>query len=185
MKNDIELTTILSDFNLKNLNEIKDKNENYIYQSIKNLIEKINWNLDQSQQIQSLDTAHKSCNILISYKKNKDFSLCVRIKEKLELSGFSIVFSENDVLSLEEITKPVEMCQCMIMCITEKYRQSINCQLEAKYAYKLNKKIIPIIMQSDVHGWLDAMIDEKLAIDFAKYEFDACIQKLKVELKKS
>ena len=170
---------------MKNLNEIKDKNENYIYQSIKNLIEKINWNLDQSQQIQSLDTAHKSCNILISYKKNKDFSMCLKIKEKLELSGFSIVFSENDVLSLEEITKPVEMCQCMIMCITEKYRQCINCQLEAKYAYKLNKKIIPIIMQSDVHGWLDAMIDEKLAIDFAKYEFDACIQKLKVELKKS
>jgi hypothetical protein len=28
-----------------------------------------------------------------------------------------------------------------------RYRQSLNCQAEAQYSFKLNKKIIPLIMQ--------------------------------------
>ena len=36
---------------------------------------------------------------------------------------------------------------CVLICVTEKYRQSLNCQAEAQYAFKLNKHIIPLIME--------------------------------------
>lgn len=36
---------------------------------------------------------------------------------------------------------------CVLICVTEKYRQSLNCQAEAQYAFKLNKHIIPLVME--------------------------------------
>ena len=168
---------------MKPLNEIKDKNENFIYQSIKNLIHKINWNLDQAQQNHCFKNVNKNGNILISYKKNKEF--CLRLKEKLEFSGFNTFLNENDVLSLEDITKAVESSSCILICVTHLYRQSINCQIEAQYAFKLNRKIIPLIIQSDVHGWLDVIIDKKTAIDFSYFSYEECLRKLVFELRNS
>jgi hypothetical protein len=55
------------------------------------------------------------------------------------------------------MAKAVEGAQVVLMCVTEKYRQSVNCQAEAQYAFRMNKKIIPLIMQSgyaSVDGWL-------------------------------
>lgn len=49
--------------------------------------------------------------------------------------------------SLDSMAKAVENSYCVLMCITEKYRQSVNCQSEAQYAYKLGRPIIPCILQ--------------------------------------
>ncbi len=49
----------------------------------------------------------------------------------------------------------IEDSLCVIICMTEKYKQSSNCRAEAEYSFKLNKSIIPIIMQSNYkpNGW--------------------------------
>ncbi len=50
----------------------------------------------------------------------------------------------------------VENSYCVLMCVTEKYRSSINCQAEAQYAFRIKKPIIPLIMQQgyeNVKGW--------------------------------
>lgn len=165
------------------MNEIKDKNEHFIYQSIKSLISKINWNLDQLQQTKLFKTTNKNGNILISFKRNKEFYL--RIKKHLELSGFNVLLNENDVIDLEEITNGVENAYCVLICITHNYRQSINCQIEAQYAFKLNKKIIALIMQNmEVNGWLGTLIDKKATINFSDYTYEECLRKILIELKK-
>jgi hypothetical protein len=93
----------------------------------------------------------------------------------------------NDIhgSSLEAMAQAVENSSCVLMCITEKYRQSINCQAEAQYAFKMNKKIIPIIMQSgyeNVKGWLGIIMGDKIFINFTKYELEECFRRLKQEL---
>ena len=81
--------------------------------------------------------------------------LCAKYKliEKLFLKG------------LDSMANAVENSCCVLMCVTEKYRQSINCQAEAQYAFKLTKPIIPCIMQKgceNVTGWLGIIIGDKV-----------------------
>ena len=79
------------------------------------------------------------------------------------------------------MAKAVENAEIVLMCVTEKYRQSNNCQAEAQYSFRLQKKIIPLIMQKGYHnvdGWLGFIIGDKIFIDFTKYEFNDCIRKL-------
>jgi len=41
----------------------------------------------------------------------------------------------------------IEESGCVLMGMTEKYKLSSNCRLEAEYAVNLNKPIIPLILQ--------------------------------------
>lgn len=69
--------------------------------------------------------------------------------------------------------------------LLKRYRQSINCQAEARYAFKRNKPIIPLIMQSgyeDPNGWLGLIMSDKIFVNFIKYEFDECMRRLNHEI---
>jgi hypothetical protein len=48
----------------------------------------------------------------------------------------------------------VENSCVVLMCVSEKYRQSINRQSEAQYAYKMGRPIIPCIMQNSFNQLL-------------------------------
>lgn len=41
----------------------------------------------------------------------------------------------------------IEESQCVIIGMTENYKQSTFCRAEAEYAFQLDKKIIPLILQ--------------------------------------
>ena len=43
----------------------------------------------------------------------------------------------------------VENSCAVLICMSEKYKQSNNCRAEAEYAFNLNKPIIPLIMQAN------------------------------------
>ena len=61
----------------------------------------------------------------------------------------------------------------------------MNCQAEAQYAFKLNKKLIPLIMQKgyeNVQGWLGIIMGDKIFVNFTKYGFDECMRRLRKEL---
>lgn len=85
---------------------------------------------------------------MISYNRESR-DLCVIIKEKLEELGMRVWMDVSDMRgsTLEAMAQAVERAECVLMCVTEKYRQSINCQAEARYAFKMQKKIVPLIMQ--------------------------------------
>ena len=65
-------------------------------------------------------------------------------------------------------TNSIENSSVFLMCVSEKYYQSPNCRLEAEYAVRLQKPIIPIIMQSDYMplGWLGIIIGSKIYYKF-------------------
>ena len=85
---------------------------------------------------------------MISYN-SASRDLCINIQEKLELNGFKVWIDINEIhgSSLESMANAIESSEYILICITEKYRQSLNCQAEAQYAFKLQKKIIPLIFE--------------------------------------
>lgn len=87
--------------------------------------------------------------------------------------------------SLESMANAVENSYCVLICVTEKYRQSPNCQAEAQYAFRLRKPIIPLIMEAgfeDVRGWLGIIMGDKIFINFIKKKYEECIERLKGEI---
>jgi hypothetical protein len=184
------LMNILRDLYENKKKSFESQPENEIFQSIKNIIDQINWNLTEKHLRLVLNkvTDIKKDHVLISYN-TVSRELCLKIKENLELCGYKVWIDVNDVhgFSLDSMTESVENSACMLICISERYRQSISSRSSAQYAYKLKKKIIPLVMQAEyqnVGGWLGNIIEQKNFIDFTQYDFEKCFQSLKLELKR-
>ena len=123
---------------------------------------------------------------MISYNSSSR-PLCLQIKSQLEEAGYKVWIDVNDIhgSSLDSMARAVEDARTVLICITEKYRQSLNCQAEAQYAFKMNKHIVPLIMEKDyenVRGWLGIIMSDKIFVNFTKYDFDECIRRLKNEI---
>jgi hypothetical protein len=123
---------------------------------------------------------------MISYN-SASRPLCLQIKSQLEQAGYKVWIDVNDIhgSSLDSMARAVEDARTVLICITEKYRQSLNCQAEAQYAFKMNKHIVPLIMEKgyeNVKGWLGIIMSDKIFVNFTKYDFDECIRRLKNEI---
>ena len=181
---DYDFNTVLAELCLKNEDEIQNETEKEIFQSTKNLIGKINWILNEKRKNGQVND--KNDHIMISYNTASRES-CLKIKAQLEESGFKVWIDVNDLhgSSFDAMAKAVENSILVLVCITEKYRQSINCQAEAEYAFRLKKKIIPVIFEKgyeNVKGWLGLIIGDKIFVNFTKYSFDESIRRLKNEI---
>lgn len=124
---------------------------------------------------------------MISYN-SASRPLCIRIKSVLEQAGYTVWIDVEDIhgSSLDSMARAVEDAAVVLVCVTEKYRQSLNCQAEAQYAFKMSKPIVPLIMEKgyeNVKGWLGIIISDKIFINFTKYEFDECLRRLLSEIK--
>lgn len=127
-----------------------------------------------------------SKHIMISYnRENRD--LCLSIKKDLEKKGHKIWIDVHDIhgSSLEAMAKAIEESKGVLICMTEKYKMSSNCRLEAEYALQINKPIIPLIMQKNYQpdGWLGLILGAKIYVNFTKYEYDECLKRLFHEIK--
>jgi hypothetical protein len=154
----------------------------------KNTIKKLKWNMDyQKHTEKEKDGQNKKIeHVMISYN-SASRQLCLQIKKELELLNYKVWMDVSDIRgsSLDSMAEAVENSFCVLICITEKYRQSINCQAEAQYAFKLNKSIIPLIMQKgyeNVTGWLGFIMGDKIFINLIKYEFEECLRRLSKEI---
>jgi male-specific lethal 1 len=87
-------------------------------------------------------------HIMISYNRESR-DLCLKIKSELESQNLKVWIDTESISgsSLESMALAIENSFCVLMCMTEKYKQSPNCRAEAEYAFTLNKSIIPLIMQ--------------------------------------
>ena len=153
---------------------------------LKKFIDQINWNLDEISVNHSNVLTSNQQHIMISYNIGSR-DLCLKLKDKLEKHGYKVWIDVNDIRgsSLDAMAKAIEESFCVLICITEKYRQSVNCQAEAQYAFRINKPIIPLIMQNGFEstcGWLGMIISDKIYVNFVKYSFDECIIKLNKEI---
>lgn len=97
--------------------------------------------------------------------------MCLKIKDELKSKGFQVWIDVEQIYgsSLSSMAEAVENASVFLMCVSEKYYQSPNCRLEAEYAVRLQKPIIPLIMQADYMplGWLGIIIGGKIYYKFA------------------
>jgi len=70
------------------------------------------------------DKQRKQEHVMISYN-TASRDLCLKIKNGLESIGLKIWIDVNDISgsSLDSMAQAVEQSSCVLICITEKYRQ--------------------------------------------------------------
>jgi hypothetical protein len=95
--------------------------------------------------------------IMISYQWDSQ-EMCIRIKNELEKRLNRKVWIDIENMygdTLDVMAKAVEQASCVLICMSEKYASSRNCEKEAKYVDKLNKPFVPLIMQNGYKpsGW--------------------------------
>ena len=112
------------------------------------------WLKESSKKTVEKETEKK--HIMISYNKHSR-DLCLEIKKNLELNDHVVWIDVENIhgSSLESMANAVENSYCVLMCMTENYKQSSNCRAEAEYAFQLGRSIIPLIMQKGykADGW--------------------------------
>ena len=179
-------------------NNTNEQSESYLSKTFKQILWFFNLkkvNEDNEEKIsrrKSVQQAHvgekEQKQIMISYN-SASRDLCLKIKGELEKIGFKVWIDVDDIhgSSLESMANAIETSDVVLMCVTEKYRQSNNCQAEAQYAFKLEKPIIPIIMQENygkVGGWLGIIMGDRIYVNFTKHEFNEAITRLKSQISK-
>ncbi len=114
------------------------------------------WLIDESNSVKDSDGQQKK-HIMISYNRESR-DLCLKIKSELEKMNYTVWIDVENIhgSSLESMALAIENAMCVLMCMTEKYKQSTYCRAEAEYAFNINRPIVPIIMQSGYQptGWL-------------------------------
>ncbi|XP_070554358.1 uncharacterized protein [Ptychodera flava] len=107
-------------------------------------------------------------HVMISYQWDCQ-KLVVKLKDKLKASGYKVWMDVEKMAgsTLEAMAAAVENADCVLLCMSEKYKDSPSCRTEAEYTYKLRKDFIPIRVQQDYmpDGWLGILIGTKLYFD--------------------
>ncbi len=70
----------------------------------------------------------KNCHIMISYNWDNQ-ELCLKIKNKLEKSGYDVWIDVEQMHGsiCHRMAEAVEQSRCVLICMTEKYKLSDNC----------------------------------------------------------
>ena len=100
--------------------------------------------------------------------------------------SLNVFLTDHASSSVTLMSENIKQSICILICITEKYRQNVHNQIESQYAFRLNKKILPLIMQDNyenVSGWMNIILGDRILINFQKYEQDECFQQIKHEIK--
>lgn len=159
------------------------KKDNLTYIKLHKTCNEFLWILEkENKRAKPVLTSAQKGHIMISYN-TASRDTCLKIKSELEALNLKVWIDVNEIhgSSLDSMAQAVEQAQCVLICISEKYRLSLNCQAEALYAFRLNKTIIPLIMQTGYHnvkGWLGIIVGDKIFVDFTKYKFEESMNRL-------
>ena len=125
-------------------------------------------------------------HVMISYQWDSQ-EVLVEVKNRLQASGYRVWMDLEQMggSTLEAMAKAVEDSSVVLICVSERYKESPNCRSEAEYAYQLRKDIIPLMMQGKYRGdgWLGMLVGTKLWFDFqSKHVLEQGVTKLIREL---
>ncbi|CAF4929643.1 unnamed protein product [Rotaria sp. Silwood1] len=115
-------------------------------------------------------------DLMISYHQD-DKDICFKIYNRLIASdAYRIAFDKDNLHSCNPkiMAEAIEKSSIILICFSAKYRNSYACRLEAEYAKKRDRPIIPVKIdhQYDLTGWLEEITKDENCIDFTKYEFN-------------
>jgi hypothetical protein len=178
LKQDIEFVNYIS-----NMNSVLTNNNN-----IKKNSQSIMWLLEPEKKNKISNNILDKKQIMISYN-SKSREICLEIKKYLEHDGYNVWIDVESMFgsSLESMATAIDNSFCILVCATEKYKESNNCRLEAEYIIQQKKNFIPLILEKNwkFSGWLAMMFGTRLFVDFSKQEFSKAYKELKRLLDKS
>ncbi|XP_013385107.1 uncharacterized protein LOC106155047 [Lingula anatina] len=128
----------------------------------------------------------KAGHVMISYNWG-DQKVLLKVKDELRRRGFNIWMDVEQMggSTLQAMAEAVENAAVVLICMSDRYKDSPNCRTEAEYSFKLNKDIVPLMMQRNYKpdGWLGMILGSKLFFDFSgKYNFECKVDELAKEL---
>jgi transcriptional regulator NrdR family protein len=168
---------------LKLMNEIiiNKTNQNNLVKTVNGIL----WLINKKEE-KEIKSDNIGKHIFISYN-SESRSICLNIKTFLESIGFKCWIDVENIhgSSIDAMAKGIETASCVLICMTEKYKESNNCRMEAEYTLQKQKPFVPLILQKSFHpdGWLGFMLGSKIYIDYTKYSFEECSSRLQKELK--
>jgi hypothetical protein len=174
IKEDKKLYDFIKSLAQKNGNKVKT-----LYFFAKGIL----WSVDKAKKLDEstvlskpeVKPDEKRNHIMISYNRDSR-EICLRLKEKLVEYGYKVWIDVEQIegSSLDSMAKAVENSFCVLICMTEKYKQSTYCRAEAEYTFIRNVPFIPLILHLNYKpdGWLGIMIGSKVHVNFPKYGFD-------------
>ncbi|CAF1319669.1 unnamed protein product [Adineta steineri] len=125
-------------------------------------------------------------DLMISYSW-ADMDLAHRIFHHLtDKLGYSIWLGQEQThgSTIQAMANAVDNAQFILMCMSDTYKRSANCQSEAEYAHNRKKHIVPCKMKKDYNpdGWLGFILGTRMYIDFGSFEFEKAIELLDNEV---
>ncbi|CAF2497293.1 unnamed protein product [Rotaria sp. Silwood2] len=140
---------------------------------------------EQSSSISSSTIIKKQYDIMISYSHN-DKELCHRILNSLEKDQLRVWIDSRLMhgATFDAMAKAIENAEFVLVCMSDAYKQSPFCEMEASYAVKRRCHIIPIVMTTNykADGWLGVLTSALIYVDFPKLGFDKAYQELKKQI---
>ncbi|CAF3726640.1 unnamed protein product [Rotaria sp. Silwood1] len=140
---------------------------------------------EQPSSISSPIIIKKQYDIMISYSHN-DKELCHRILNSFEKDQLR-VWIDSQLMhgaTFDAMAKAIENSEFVLVCMSDAYKQSPFCEMEASYAVKRRCNIIPLVMTANykADGWLGVLTSALIYVDFPKLGFDKAYQELKKQI---
>ncbi|EDO45030.1 predicted protein [Nematostella vectensis] len=127
-------------------------------------------------------------HVMISYQWDVQPTM-IQVKSKLQAAGYRVWMDLEQMggSTLQAMANAVENAEVVLMCVSQKYKESPNCRSEAEYAFQLRKDIVPLMMEKSYRpdGWLGMIMGAKLWIDFSDKQtlrVDDSFEKLQKEI---
>ncbi|XP_070181950.1 uncharacterized protein [Littorina saxatilis] len=144
--------------------------------------------------LKNQESKESAPHVMLSYQTNSRHTI-LEIKQKLDEQGIKTWMDQFDIRkyrgALEAMADGVENCGVFLMGVSRKYQESLNCKQEAKYAFVLQKTIIPLKLEENFtpSSWLGIIQGSDLYYDCTETNRDAMytdlIKEIKREMKKA
>ncbi|KAK7115728.1 hypothetical protein V1264_001547 [Littorina saxatilis] len=125
-------------------------------------------------------------HIMISYNWGNQ-KLMMQVRDSLRKEGFQVWMDIDNIKgsTLQAMAEAVEGASAVLICMSQRYKDSPNCRTEAEYAFALQKPIVPLLLERGYKpdGWLGMLKGSKLFFDFSgKYPYEKKVDELFKEL---
>ncbi|KAK3746536.1 hypothetical protein QZH41_007374 [Actinostola sp. cb2023] len=108
------------------------------------------------------NTSDMRNHVMISYQWDVQKTM-IQLKNRLQAAGFRVWIDLEQMggSTLEAMARAVEDSAVVLVCVSQKYKESSNCRSEAEYAFQLKKDIVPLMMEGNYRpdGWLGINAD--------------------------
>ncbi|CAF1078035.1 unnamed protein product, partial [Rotaria sordida] len=112
------------------------------------------------------DKSHKSYS-------HDDKQIVYQIADQLEKNNYRIWLDRNNMYgsATRAMAHAIENSEFVFICMSDSYKQSGFCEMEANYAFQRKRCLIPLIVKGPYRadGWLGLIIANKIYTDFHKY----------------